>query len=275
MLALQKIENAMTGIKDKVILGHMEQILNAVHDIENSGLKVAYHAANIKPMLEGNTDGLPTKYEDFCKQRFGVEKAQAYNILHVGQHVACIYDDSGNGKTYIDTYTLATILPKFEDEEGMIKDWKAYYKAVRKARTLGTTQILTIHRLKTRKKNPLNIQDEDIIELLDKGVIHAGMTIKEFTKAIEGKFNAIETTAQEADTEDTGSAAEGTGSAAEGTGKTAEGTGKTAEEKTYNIPESVVNDIYPELCRVSAECPKLAVFVDMLNQMGFKEKTAK
>ena len=250
MLSIQATQNSLAAIKSVAIRNHMQSALDAAMEIDKSALKVAYHAAAIKPLLEGNTDGLPTKYEDFAKKCFGLAKAQAYNVLAVGGHVALVSSTDGKKRIYIDEYTLTSISAKYD----LATQWEEYYAAVKKARSLGNTQILTICRL----QNKLNFDDSVISGMLESGALSAGMTIKEFEKAIKGKFTAIDTTANEND-----APAEGETAPAEGEGAPAEGENASAPAEVAQIQLNlgavwVADTLMPELLRYAEESPAIA-----------------
>lgn len=252
MLSIQATQNSLAAIKSVAIRNHMQSALDAAMEIDKSALKVAYHAAAIKPLLEGNTDGLPTKYEDFAKKCFGLAKAQAYNVLAVGGHVALVSSTDGKKRIYIDEYTLASISAKYD----LATQWEEYYAAVKKARSLGNTQILTICRL----QNKLNFDDSDISGMLESGALSAGMTIKEFEKAIKGKFTAIETTAEENET----APAEGESTPVEGESTPAEGETAPAEVAQIQLNLGAVwvaDTLMPELLRYVDDSPAIADLV--------------
>lgn len=250
MLGIQATQNSLATIKSAAIRNHMQYALDAAMEIDKSALKVAYHAAAIKPLLEGNTDGLPTKYEDFAKKCFGLAKAEAYNVLTVGGQVALVTSTDGKKRIYIDEYTLANIAAKYD----LATQWEEYYAAVKKARSLGKTQILTICRL----QNKLNFDDSDISAMLETGALSAAMTIKEFEKAIKGKFSAIETTAK-----DETASAEGETSSAEGETAPAEGENAPAPAEVAQIQLNlgavwVADTLMPELLRYADDSPAIA-----------------
>lgn len=195
MLNIMTTENKLASIKDIAIKKHIESALVATREIDHSALKVAYHVAATKPLLEGNTSGLPTKFEDFCSKIIGVKKAQAYNLLAIGSHVSTVTSTDGKKTVYIDDFTMSNIMKKFD----LATQYDEYYAAIKKAKSLGSTQILTILQLQAK----LDFNDEDISGMLETGKINAGMTIKSLKDAIKGAFNAIETTAEETTAEET------------------------------------------------------------------------
>ena len=241
MLAIMTTQNAIASVKNATIKAHMQSALDAAMEIDKSSLKVAYHATAIKPLLEGNTDGLPTKYEDFAQKCFGLKKSQAYNVLAIGGNVACVSSADGKKKVYIDEFTLDNIAAKYD----LANDWDGYFGAVKKARSLGATQILTICRLQAK----LDFDNKDISAMLESGALSAAMTIKEFDKAIRGKFTALETDATPTEPE------------------------IPTEPETPTEPEFIefrlgkdwaLNTLKPELLRFADECPAIAELLTKL-----------
>ena len=257
LLNLAKTENALASISSAAIKNHVLAACDATREIDHSALKIAYHVAAIKPLLEGNTDGLPTKFTDFATKYLGVKKAQAYNILAVGGQVACVRSADGKKVVYIDEYTLGLIAEKYDPAQ----DWDAYFNAVKKAKSLGSTQILTICQLQTK----LNFDDTDVQGMLQDGSLRANMTIKEFTAAIKGKFNAIETTAEES-TEPEESTDDSTSASGEQSNQL--DNTPTAEFIQFKLGKNWVNEkLYPELCRYADDSPAIAEFIKKINEL--------
>lgn len=240
MLGIQKVETALEAIKNTAIRNHIESAYTAALEIDKSGLKVAYHVACIKPLLEGNTDGLPTDFVKFAEQKLGLKKAQAYNMLMVGNDVEMVYDENGKNPIYIDSFTQGLI----EERYDLKTQWKDYYKALKKAKTLGTTQLLTIRRMQTK----YNFEDVDIQLLMDKGIINAGLTIKALETAIRSQFNAIETKADETETKTEESKAELATKVAQDANETA--------NKLRNDDEKTMLITYRDMCAIMSMCVK-------------------
>lgn len=257
LLNLAKTENALASISSAAIKNHVLAACDATREIDHSALKIAYHVAAIKPLLEGNTDGLPTKFTDFASKYLGVKKAQAYNILAVGGQVARVSSSDGKKVVYIDEYTLALTAEKYDPAQ----DWDAYFNAVKKAKSLGSTQILTICQLQTK----LNFDDTDVQGMLQDGSLRANMTIKEFTAAIKGKFNAIETTAEES-TEPEESTDDSTSASGEQSNQL--DSAPTAEFIQFKLGKNWVNEkLYPELCRYADDAPAIAELIKKINEL--------
>lgn len=250
MLGIMATQNALANIKTVAIRNHMQSALDAAMDIDKTNLRLAYHAAAIKPLLEGNTDGLPTNYTDFAQKCLGLKKAQAYNVLAIGDSVACVSSTDGKKQVYIDEFTLANISGKFD----LATQWDEYFTAVKKARTLGSTQILTIRRLQGK----LDFDDKDVSAMLESGALSADMTIKEFEKAIRGKFTALETKGESADET---APAEGETAPAEGENAPAEGENAPTEVAQIQLNLGAVwvaDTLMPELLRYADESPAIA-----------------
>ena len=259
LLNLAKTENALASISSAAIKNHVLAACDATREIDHSALKIAYHVAAIKPLLEGNTDGLPTKFTDFATKYLGVKKAQAYNILAVGGQVARVSSSDNKKVVYIDEYTLGLVAEKFDPA----KDWDAYFNAVKKAKSLGSTQILTICQLQAK----LNFDDVDVQMMLQDGSLRANMTIKEFTAAIKGKFNAIETTAEESTEPESDESADDSTSASGEQSNQLDSTPK-AEFIEFKLGKNWVNEkLYPELCRYADDSPAIAEFIKKINEL--------
>ena len=160
----------LTAIKDTGIKTHLTAYVSALHDIDVAGLKTAYHAAAIKPLLESNTSGLQTDYVKFCRNTLNVGKAQAYNLLLAGNMVVMIYDEKGKNPIYTDVFTYELC--------------NHDYKAIKKRKCFGQTQLVYLGRLS--KKYDLSI--DTIVELIDKGALIPSMSVKAIDKYISGSF---------------------------------------------------------------------------------------
>lgn len=254
MLDIMTTENKLASIKDIAIKKHIESALTATREIDKSALKVAYHVAATKPLLEGNTSGLPTKFEDFCSKIIGVKKAQAYNLLAIGTHVSTVTSTDGKKTVYVDDFTMTNLMKKYD----LATQYDEYYAAIKKAKSLGSTQILTILQL----QNSIDFHDDDVCEMLESGKINAGMTIKALKDAIKGAFNAIEskskeeTTTEETTTEET----------------TAEET--TAEKSNqmdfveFKLGKNWVSEnLKPELTRYAEDAPAIAELLKKIDEL--------
>ena len=160
----------LDAVKDTGIRNHLSAYADALHDIDVAGLKTAYHAACIKPLLEGNTSGLQTDFVKFCKSTLNVGKAQAYNLLLAGNLTVMLYDEKGKNPIYTDVFTYELC--------------KHDYKTIKRRKSFGQTQLVYLGRLS--KKYDLSI--DTIVELIDKGALIPSMSVKAIDKYISGSF---------------------------------------------------------------------------------------
>lgn len=260
MLDIMKTENALYAgnIQDKVIADNLHEMLNAAMQMDKSSLKLAYHAACIKPRLEGNVEGFPTKFEEFAEKKLGVKRAQAFNMLAVGEATVRVLDS----EVYLDKWTYENLLEECTANE--TTDWEMLKKLARSRKTLGTTKVLTVLRL----LNKYDMHDEDVrAYLTDRKNGAYSNTVKEFEKALKEPFNLLP------DKEDKTKKDETKEKATETTAETtAENTAETTTEETakdITIPVVIAKNAYPVIARYAEESKELASLLHYLN--GFPE----
>ena len=263
MLEITMFENSkLSTIKNAEIANHIEKAKESIYALDRQALEAAYHVACIKPLLKGQ-DELPQDFAEFMEYAFSVKRAQAFNILAIGEDVEKVTDPETNTDYFIDTYTLNSILKSCErDENGAVKDWKAYLDKVKRTRTLGKTQILTIHRAMSTRA----IDTDDIVTLIDKGAILPTMTISALDALLKGKFNALETKPKTNSKTNSKTPDNKTPDNKTPDNKT--------DERTYlEIPTATLKAAYPVIARFAEESKELAALLHILT--GFKELSGK
>ena len=257
---LSAIEKTAATVQSSAIKNHVDGVLNAVRTIERSGLQVAYHVAAIKPLLEGNTDGLTTDFVEFCKTAFGVEKAQAYNLLAAGSMVAMVSDEKGKSTIYVDMFHQQAAYNKYVGEGGTCEDYAAYFKALKKGGTFGSTQLTSICRAMSAKDR-VKPEIDDIIKLIDEKAIYSDMTVKELETVFRKEFPKLIESKGEEQTETP------TEEQTETPTETPTETATPAEFIEFKLGKKWFNEqLMPELERVSAECPAIAEFIAKFKQ---------
>lgn len=267
MLNLNKLELALANRSelenlqstDKALIKHMEAAKSITLTIDKNTLGLAYHVHCMKGCLEGNTFGFPTDFLEFAQKHLGVKKAQAYNLNTIGENVVQV----PTTEIYVDRWTWSNIIEHCT-HDGQT-DWNEARRRAAVCSTLGGTKILTVCRM----LNSYDIADEDIRAYLTDTKNEAySSTVKDFEKRLKEPYKLLTTTNDEKPTETT---TEPTETATESTETTTTPTEKLTE-KAYLIPETVINEVYPELCRVAEECPHIASLVHLLHELGFAEK---
>lgn len=260
MLNLNKLELALANRSelenlqstDKALIKHMEAAKSITLTIDKDTLGLAYHVHCMKGCLEGNTFGFPTDFVEFAQKQLGVKKAQAYNLNTIGENVVQV----PTTEIYVDRWTWDNILEHCT-HDGQI-DWNEARRKAAVCSTLGGTKILTVCRM----LNYYDIADEDIRAFITDTKNEAySSTVKDFEKRLKEPYKLLTTTNDEKPAETTTEPTETTTTPTE-----------KPTEKAYLIPETVINEVYPELCRVAEECPHIASLVHLLHELGFAEK---
>ena len=256
--SLTSAESNVNAIEDANIRANAVEVANILHSIDNYAVGIAYHLHEINTKVKGK------EFEKFCAKYFGIKKAQAFNYSTAGKYVTRIFDESGKKSIYIDNFTLALIQKsaKVKNADGTM-NWTEYYKAVKKAKGFGMTQILNISACIAKT----TLEFDDVVNLIEMGTLSPALSVKRITEYLMGTFKAIE----QKDGQTDGQTDEQTDEQTDG--QTDEQTDEqtdvqkdvSADGPTIEISVAMLNAIYPELCRYQADAPQIARFVDYLN----------